>query len=141
MAYCTQDDILEQLDQTTLIQLTDDAGNNGIDSSVVARAIADADAEIDGYCGARYSVPFSVVPAIIRKFSVAIAIKNLFSRRRGAPDPRRKDYEDAIAFLKDISKGTASLGQNDPDGSPAASNAPDIDGPDRVFSRDNLEGF
>jgi len=141
MAYCTQSDILESLDQTTLIQLTDDAGTEGIDASAVARAIADADAEIDGYCGSRYSVPFATVPDIIRKFSVAIAVKNLFSRRRGAPDNRRKDYDDAIAFLKDVAKGVASLGVNDPDGTPAASNAPDIDGPDRVFDRDNLEGF
>ena len=47
MAYCTQNDILMQLDETTLIELTDDAGAGEIDEDVVTRAIADADEEIE----------------------------------------------------------------------------------------------
>ena len=141
MAYSTQADILEQLDNTTLIQLTDDAGAGTVDADVVTRAIADADAEIDGYCGKRYDVPFSTVPAIIRKFSVAIAIKNLFARRRGAPDARRQDYEDAIAFLRDVSNGKATLGEDDPADTPQSSHTPEIESADRIFSRDTLKGW
>jgi phage gp36-like protein len=141
MAYCTQSDLLEQLDQDILIQLTDDDANGAIDASVVTRAIADADAEIDGYCGQNYPVPFATVPDLIRKFSVTIAIKNLYARRSSVPDSRRSDYADAIAFLKEVSKGNASLGGSDPAGTPSESNMPDIDSSDRVFSRDNFEGF
>jgi len=73
MAYCTQDDILYLLNETALIQLTDDDGAGEIDDEKVTRAIADADAAIDAYCQDRYAVPLSPVPAKIRQISVDIA--------------------------------------------------------------------
>ena len=103
MSYSTKNDILEQLDEGVLIQLTDDDDLGGVDDDVVARAIADADALIDSYCGTRYSVPFSTVPDIVRKLSVEIAIFHLYGRRRGAPEDRRKRYDDAVSFLVFIS--------------------------------------
>lgn len=141
MAYCTQPDILSALDYDTLVQLTDDHDVNGIVASVVTAAIADADAEIDGYCGRRYSVPFAAVPDIVKKHSVTIAVKNLYARRRGATGSRRQDYDDAIAFLKGVAAGKITLGEDDPDGSPSEANDVQIEGPDRVFSRDNMTGF
>jgi phage gp36-like protein len=141
MAYCTQDDLLKKIDYDTLVQLTDDHNTGGIVAAIVTEAIADADAEIDGYCGRRHPVPFSTVPAIIKKHSVTIAIKNLYARRRGAPENRRQDYDDAIAFLKDVAKGIVTLGEDDPDGLPAETHTVDIDGPDRIFDRDELKGF
>jgi len=140
MPYALQTDILEQLDEDILIQLTDDADAGEVDDDMVTRAIADADAEIDGYCGKRYSVPFSTVPAIIRKFSVDIAIYNLYARRKGAPDDRKDRYAAAVKFLLNVSKGLISLGENDPDSTPA-SNAPEIDNEDRIFTRTTMEDF
>jgi phage gp36-like protein len=144
MPYCTQSDILEQLDESELIQLTDDDDLGVVDVSVVTRAIADADAEIDGYCGTRYTVPFATVPDIIRKFSVDVAIYNLYARRRGAPEDRKQRYDAALRFLRDIAKGVASLGVNAPadddDSGPAVTTSKS----DRVFTRgrssDNSSG-
>ena len=143
MAYCTQSDILEQLDEDVLIQLTDDADAGAVDASVVARAIIDADAEIDSYCGVRHTVPFTTVPEIIRKVSVDIAIYNLYVRRKGAPESRKERYDNAIRFLKDVSMGKASLGENDPEGTPPDTHAPQMspDNPERIFTREKLKGF
>jgi len=141
MAYSAKTDILEQLDEDILIQLTDDHDAGVVDDDVVTRAIADADSEIDSYCGKQYAVPFSTVPPRVRKLSVDIAIYNLYSRRKGAPESREKRYDRAISFLKDVAKGLASLGEDDPDGSPAESNTPDIDQSDRIFTRDKMKGF
>lgn len=141
MAYCTQTDILEQLDEDTIIQLTDDDDVGVVDDAKVTRAIADADAEIDSYCGVRNEVPFSTVPTVIRMASVDMAIYNLYSRRQGAPDTRAKRRDDRIAWLKDVSKGTVSLGENDPDAPPADRHTPQITNEDRVFTRTTLEGF
>jgi len=138
--YATQADILEQLDGDILIQLTDDADAGTVDADVVTRAIADADAEVDGYCGKRYPVPFSTVPPIIRKFSVDIAIYNLYARRQGAPDDRKDRYNNALKFLTNVSKGLISLGEDDPDATPA-SEAPEIDSEDRIFDRTTMEDF
>ena len=138
--YAAQADILEQLDGDILIQLTDDADAGTVDADMVTRAIADADAEIDGYCGKRYSVPFSTVPAIVRKFSVDIAIYNLYARRKGAPDDRKQRSDNAVKFLANVAKGLISLGEDDPDSTPA-SNAPEIDNEDRLFTRTTMEDF
>jgi phage gp36-like protein len=135
MAYCAQSDLLNQLDEDILIQLTDDADAGAIDADIVTRAIADADAEIDSYCGARYEVPFASVPVMVRKISVDIAIYNLYVRRKGVPEDRENRYKDAIRFLRDVSAGKATLGADAPaeddDSGPEATTVKS----DRVFTR------
>lgn len=134
MAYSLQADLLEQISEDKLTQLTDDDDTGSIDSDVITRAIADADAEIDGYAGTLYDVPFSPVPVSIRKRSVDIAIYNLYARRKGAPEDRRIRYNDAIRFLKDLSKGIVTVGADGPavdaDGRPEATTTKS----DRIFS-------
>lgn len=124
MSYSEKTDILDQLDEATLVELTDDDGTGTVDTSVVTRSIADADAEIDGYCATRYDVPFSAVPVMIRKISVDIAIYNLYSRRVAVPEERDKRYSNAVKFLRNVSKGLISLGGDAPavilDGGPEA---------------------
>jgi len=72
---------------------------------------------------------------------VDIAIYNLYARRKGTPEDRQKRYDDAIRFLKDVATGKASLGEDDPAGTPAGSHKPDIDQADRIFTRDKMKGF
>ena len=135
MAYCTQADLLEQISEDVLIQLTDDEDAGVVDTDMVTRAIADADAEIDSYCGTKYEVPFSPVPVMVRKYSVDIAIYNLYARRRGAPEDRKERYDDAISFLKDVSKGIATLGGDAPSGDDESGPEATTVKSDRVFSR------
>lgn len=135
MAYCTQADLLEQIPEDELLQLTDDADTGSIDTSVVDRAIADADALIDSYCGTKHDVPFSPVPVMVRKLSVDITVYNLFARRRGAPEDRKERYDDAVRFLRDISRGIGSLGGDAPAGDDDAGPEATTKKSDRVFSR------
>lgn len=138
--YCSQADILERLPEETLIQLTEDAGAGTVDAAVVARAIEDADAEIDGYLGSRHQVPLSPVPALVRKISVELAVYHLFSRRGGAPEEWRQRYEDNRRLLENVAKGLVTLGQSDPAGTPAPSPA-QVESQPRIFSRPGLEDF
>lgn len=134
MSYSAKTDILEQLDEDILIQLTDDADAGSVDDDAVTRAIANADAVIDGYCGTRYDVPFSTTPDIVRMWSVDIAIYNLYGRRRGAPDDVAKRNGDAIAALKDVANGKFTLAgttpASDSDFGPEATTSKD----DRIFT-------
>jgi len=135
MPYSLQTDLLEQISEDKLIQLTDDADAGEIDADVITRAIADADAEIDSYCGTRYELPFDPVPVMVRKLSVDIAVYNLYARRKGVPDDRQKRYDNAIRFLRDVSLGKATLGSDEPaddtDSGPEATTVKT----DRVFTR------
>lgn len=143
MAYATIADITNQLDDAILIQLTDDANTGEYSEAVVARAIEDADSEIDGYVGSRYRVPMNPVPPVLRKLSADIAIYNLYSRRQGAPEHRDRRYQDAIRFLESVAKGDVSLGAYDPEGNPPANDAPMLSGdnPRREFSRHTLKDY
>jgi len=141
MAYCIQDDILRLIDETSLIQLTDDAGAGEIDDDKVTRAIADADAAIDAYCQDRYSVPLSPVPPRVRQLSVDIAVYNLYSRSDlSMPEVRKDRNKEAIRFLEKVAEGKIKLGAATP--APAnTDNTVNIDYNDRVFSRNNMSGF
>lgn len=142
MAYCIQADLEEQVSEQELILITDDSDLGTVDMGVITRAISDADAEIDSYCGTRHAVPFAdPVPAMIRKLSVDLAVFNLFSRRQSIPEDRQKRYDNAIRFLRDVSRGINTLGADTPgepeDGGAKATTSK----ADRVFTSSTLEGF
>ncbi len=142
MAYCTQSDIIEQLDEDILVQLTDDAGTGDVDESAVERAIADADAEIDAYCQGRYDIPLSPVPAMIRRISVDIAVYHLCSRRGEPPDVRKDRYKNAVRFLEKVMTGGIKLGATEPtvtDGNQPVRVTTSKD--DRAFTMDKMSGF
>jgi len=141
MAYSTQDDVLEQLDEISIRQLTDDAGEGEVDADMVSRAIEDADAAIDAYCQGRYTLPLSPVPGMVRRISVDIAIYNLFSRKDDVmPETRKERYENSIRFLKKVNDGKIDLGANTP-AAKTTGNAVNIDYNDRIFTRDKMSGF
>lgn len=140
MSYSTSDDILLQIDEQDLIQLTDDLGSGIIDADVVTRAIADADQVIDGYLGSRYSLPFTTVPGILRTLSVDIAISNLYARRRDTiPEIRKERQQAAIRFLEMVGRGQITLGVDDPD--LGSSDSAEYSADDRVFTAAILESF
>lgn len=140
MAYCVYDDIKAMIDVAELIQATDDDGAGVVDMGHINAAITDADAEIDGYLSGRYELPMSPVPAVLKKFSVDMAIFNILSRRLGSPESRENRYKNAVRFFEKVAKGEVKLGLDDPDGT-GGDNTPEFDGPDRVFSRTSMAGF
>lgn len=110
--YCTQADIEERFGSAELIQLTDRARSGVADSVAIARAIDDAEAEIDGYLSGRYTLPFATVPPVLTRLSCDIALYHLFSARRGGGviDDVRNRYKDAVRLLENIGKGVITLG-------------------------------
>lgn len=143
MAYSGISDILGQIEETKLIQLTDDEGVGTANEARIVRAIADADAEIDGYVGSRHAVPLSPVPESIRRLSVEIAIYNLHARRDKVPEHRVERYKACVKLLEQIALGKISLGPSDPEGNPPESDAPEMssDNPVRLFDRGSMRGF
>ncbi len=140
MAYAVQDDLLQQISEEELIQLTDDDLTGVVDLSKVTRAIEDADAEINGYLAKVHTVPIPSVPDLVRNMSVTIAIYNLYSRRDEIPESRDKRYKATIKLLENISKGVVTLGEV-----PAPAENPgesvSFSAADRKFSREKLESF
>ena len=125
-------------DETTL--LTDIYRIGRIDSDALGQALTDADAAINGYLQARYALPLSSTPAVLKQIAADIARHRLHRDR--APDTVTERYRAAIAQLKDIQIGKFGLGL-DEDGAatPATSGEPAYSAPGRIFTRDTLEGY
>ena len=126
-----------------LKQLTSEDGLTVV-QKVVDDAIADADADVDSYCGRRYTVPFNPVPGKVKSLSADLAVYNLFEKRAmqtggEVPPAYRKTYEDAISFLKDVANGKAVIdGAVVPPENPKRTGG-SFNANDRVFSKDSLD--
>jgi phage gp36-like protein len=140
MAYSTQSDLLKGISEEELAELTAESGGTP-EATLVAEAVAKADAEIDAMCGVKYQVPFSPVPEMVRSLSVDMAIYHLFTRRNLEDKVRRQKYEDAVKFLDRVSKGTATLGASALPPPEVESAVAEITSSDRVFSRESLKNW
>jgi phage gp36-like protein len=137
MAYATQDDLLAMISQAELAALTAESGEVP-DAQVVAEAISRADAEIDAACGLRYTVPLAPVPERVKTLSADLALYHLYSRRSVAPEVWQQKYRDALAFLKQVAGGQATLAGSGGEPPAAAREAPEMDSNPRLFSRRTL---
>jgi phage gp36-like protein len=143
--YCTIDDLRKQSSDEFLLRCTDDDGTGEINQTTVDEKIEDAQMEIDSYCRAQYPVPFQVVPGLIRKLTVDIALYNLVSKRgidEDSPDAILvKRYRDAVKLLENLAKGIVTIGPmvaGEP--SPQPQQAA-IVSPPRLFTRTSMKGF
>lgn len=136
--YATPTDLQAVLSPAELTQLADDNTDGAPDQAVIDRAIADAQAEIDGYLGARYTLPLVETPTLIRRLAVDLAVWNLYNRRDLITEARKLQVESARKLLQRIAEGTVTLGLPP---SQQASPPPSIVSGDRLFTRSRTEGF
>lgn len=119
MPYCTQADLIERFGENELIDIARDESGTAIDAAVVERACDDASGEIDGYVSAAgYPVPLSPVPRIVTAYACDIARYRLYDEH--ATDQVQKRYDDAVKFLKSVSRGEVRLGISTGQGSSSA---------------------
>lgn len=138
--YAVQSDLETRYGTEELAQLSDRTAGVVVNATVVARAIADAQAEIDSYVGARYAVPLAPVPDLINRVCCDIARYYLHEDR--VTDQVRKRYEDCVDLLQAIATGKAELSLA-ADGSPAPSAGAGVmvSAPERVFSAETLADY
>lgn len=146
MAYATATDITDLYGPDALV-VADRDGDGVADMAAVDRAIASASAEIDAYIATRYALPLPSIPAHLVTICIDIAVYRLALSADVLTDEHRRRYDDARAFLKMVSAGSATLqiiAAPDPDGGeadPAAVSGqrPIVaGGPERLFTRETL---
>lgn len=109
MSYATQQVLVDRFGERLLLQVADraDPPAGAIDADVVARALADTDAMIDGYLAGRYALPLFDTPPMLIDLAAQIAIYKLHLY---TPDAKiADDYKDAVATLTKISNGVVKL--------------------------------
>jgi phage gp36-like protein len=141
MTYAIQSDLSDRFGATELAQLTDRINGTVIDTTVLGRALSDADAEIDSYLATRYALPLVSTPVVLVRLAADIARYCLM--RDGATTAVRQRYEDAVSLLKRISSGDVQLAGSTPltAATTGRGNAVAVKAPDQVFSTDALSGY
>lgn len=139
MTYATQQDLIDRYGEEELVQLTDRSGVGAIDGSMVDRALADADAEINGYLTARYSLPLSAVPAVLVRVAADMARYYLFGD--AMIDTVKNRYDNAIKLLKGVSAGQVELGVAVAASPVETAGGVSVSATDRVFSSTALDGY
>jgi phage gp36-like protein len=109
MAYATQSDLVVRFGSAELAQLTDPVAGAQPDASVIARALADADAQVDLALSKRYALPLATVPAVLVRIAADIARYLLWNDR--ATEQVRARYKDACVLLDRIAAGDVQLGE------------------------------
>ena len=142
MSYATLSDLVDRYGEGMLVMLTDRAivPRGMVDEAVVARALADADALVDGYLAGRYVLPLSAVPPLVAQIAAQIAISNLHVT---TPEPKIAAEKDAaIAQLRDIAKGVILLPSSAGDQpSGTGSGGVIVTDRSRPMSADQMTGF
>lgn len=110
MAYATADDIETRLGSDDYLALTDRSGAGAADDDAVEDALEDASSLADSYIAA--SLPLDPVPGSLRRAVIDIAIYYLAGSRETTT--QRKRYEDALAWLRDVASGDATLSGGEP---------------------------
>ncbi len=127
MAYAIRDDIVDLYGEDLLVRVADLDKDGVADDDVIEKALAGADQIINAYLSAQYTIPVTPTPGVVNTCAIDIAVYRMALQRGGRTDEMRVRYEDALALLEKISKGTVGLGQlpTDEDGD----GTPDTDAP------------
>lgn len=107
MPYATETDLTTRFGADELVQLTDDTGTGAADPAKIAAALADADEAVNGYVAGRYAIPLSPVPMLVRRWACDLA--RYFLHTAAAPELVEKNYQAALAGLKDVAAGRVTL--------------------------------
>jgi phage gp36-like protein len=141
MSYATLAQLTDRYGARMLIGLTDRAelATGAIDADVVARALADTDAFIDGHLAGRYVLPLADVPVILTDLAQQIAIYKLHVYQ---PDQKiAEDYRQALATLRDIARGTVRLDVAGAEPQTQSGGGAVVTDRERPFSADKMTGF
>lgn len=140
MTYAVKQDMIDRFSDTELMQLTDRTGAiDAIDDNVLGKALADADAEIDGYLMGRYALPLASTPKILVGMACDIARYKLYEDR--ATEHVRTRYEDAIKYLKELALGRISLGVDAANQVAPQAGGPKAEGEARTFTKGSLADY
>lgn len=107
MAYSVKADIIDQLPEKRLAQLTDDdpVGAPAVDDDVVDAMIEKADNQINTYLRGKNILPIDTAETPrVKDWSVGLAIFNLYKRRVDLeiPEPVRVDHDDIMTELRAV---------------------------------------
>lgn len=141
MAYVTLAQLIERYGEPALVALTDRGqfATGVVDDAAINRAVADADAVIDGYLVRKYALPLAVAQPLLVKIAGSLVFYDLHTFQ---PDEKIVNEQKlALAMLRDIATGTVALTVAGLEAENVAGSGARITDRDRLMTQDNMKGF
>lgn len=142
MSYASLQQLTDRYGADMLVALTDRAvpSTGLVDAAVVARALADTDALIDGHLMARYLLPLApAAPPLVVDLALAIAIHKL--HRETVSDKIAADHKDALRMLGQIAGGSVRLDVLGVEPAASGSGSVRMTETCRPLTADSMKGF
>lgn len=107
MPYCLEADLLQRYGASELRALSDIGTPKlaAVDSAVVARAIADASAWLDGFLVGRYPLPIADTAALARLNLDCAAEARFLLMTNRVDEATQKSHDERAAFYRSVAKG------------------------------------
>lgn len=141
MPYVTLAQLIERYGEPALVAVTDVAefATGVVNEAKVARAIADADAVIDGYLVRKYALPLAEAQPLLVKIAGSLVFYDLHTFQ---PDEKIVNEQKlALAMLRDIAAGTVALTVAGLEPDNVGGSGARITDRDRQLTQDNMKGF
>lgn len=110
--YITTEDLIDELGEGLLVELTDDNDTGEINPTVITKAIDYAVGTFEAYARTRYALPVPAT-ALVKSRCLDLAIYRLFRKRAEFDDGvfkvKKTAHDETISFLKDLQAGKAAL--------------------------------
>ncbi|HFP5555785.1 TPA: gp436 family protein [Escherichia coli] len=114
--YCTLEDLLAQVPERTLIELTSEEmdfdSTATVNTRVVDSCIRYADELIDAHLRGRYILPLAEIPTVLRDIAITLVRYRLYARRPEGdlPDTVKDDHKEALRQLRELRDNRLTLG-------------------------------
>lgn len=111
MPYCTQQDVINSVGLSRVIQWSDDDGQGVINPIIVTAALVWADDQINTALSKRFQsyLPFATPPRAIFQVAVTFSVWALASRMQETGELWKERYAEAVKLLEQIAAGEIDL--------------------------------
>ncbi len=139
--YAVKQDLIDRFGEQPLVQASDraDPPAGVIDETVLARAIADAEAEVNAHLAGRYALPLASVPEVLKRWTCDIAFYLLLGEAAGERTVKR--YEDVMRSLRLVAAGELTLGVDASSQEVASGGGAQVKASPRVFDDETLADY
>lgn len=138
MAYASQANCVDRYGEDAVIVATDRDNTGSIDTTVLGKALGDADAKINSYVAGLPGYPFDPAPDVFEQIAVDLAMYFAARPATAATKEQKDRYDDAIKYLTAVGKQQIRLPYDDGDQFIEPNSTAEVIHYERVFTRTQL---
>jgi len=139
--YAVQQDLEDYFGSSELLIAADRDGDGEADEGVVASGLNSATAEINSYLAVRYDIPLAETPEVLTRVCCDLAMYHMSVGSPSMTEDKETRYNNCIKWLRDVSKGVASLGAAEAQVEVQDEATVSSSSEERLFSRTKMQGL